>query len=497
MRYIYEHLKDTPVEIEYPADLEKIVNEGLQKTLIYNRYQKKAHCPYCGYTFNYIDKLRKGDTTYCPNCYTEVVAMPHTCIPISSYDSYVWMFYRNDTIYFVVAEAGWRYSGQAVDCIEDATTIKLNQIICISNQSQHMYVYRYYQQDWYQKREGGVYIGQGTYKNLVKKEQLEDTFLRYMNIDPGNADYMVKEAALCAKYPQVEFIKKAGLEGIISSKIMHYPTYIFPNWKGKTIAKFLRLSPQDVDKLKNWDMFDIEGIAFYKILSKTRKVKKSHLKIVRKIFAVHEIKSLNENFVRLATYLDKQAKLCNHPTHAVINMTKMEYKDYMRQLKYMEYPMNDYYKYPKDLKKAHDKVSSEYRAAFDERRKAEKAKKQKKYEEKYLPSLKKLVYIDDKYLIRPLRDIQDFDNEGRNNRNCVASYYDRAVEGRTSVFVVRKVGEENESFVTVELDLKTKSIKQCFGRGNTIPDDEVRTWVDNWLNLIVKKIKADKKGRVA
>lgn len=113
MRYIYEHLKDTPVEIEYPADLEKIVNEGLQKPLIYNRYQKIAHCPYCGYTFNYIDKLRKGDTTYCPHCYTKVVAMPHTCLPISSYDSYVWMFYRNDTIYFVVAEAGWRYSGQA------------------------------------------------------------------------------------------------------------------------------------------------------------------------------------------------------------------------------------------------------------------------------------------------------------------------------------------------------------------------------------------------
>ena len=65
------------------------------------------------------------------------------------------------------------------------------------------------------------------------------------------------------------------------------------------------------------------------------------------------------------------------------------------------------------------------------------------------------MYIDNKYLIRPLRDIQDFDNEGRNNRNCVASYYDRAVEGRTSVFVVRKVGEENESFVTVELDLHT------------------------------------------
>lgn len=497
MEYIYRNIENIPVDIEYPDDLEEIINENLNKSLIYNRFQKMGHCSHCGKTFDYIDKLKKGDITHCPYCKTISLAMPHTCHPIGSYDNYVWMFYRNKTIYFVVATAEWKYNGQPVDNIEDVTIMTLNKIICISDETQYMYEYRYYQQDWYQKESGKVYLGQGKFKNLVKKEQIDNTFLKYMDIIPSDADYMVKEAALCAKYPQVEFIKKAGLEGIISGKLMHYPTYIFPNWKGKTIPKFLRMSPQDVDKLKSWNMFDIEEIAIYKTLSKTRKIKKSHLQVVSRIFELSEIQSGDEDYVRLAIYLDKQAKLGTQSLYYEIRMAKINYKDYIRQLKRLDYPINDYYKYPKNLKEAHDRVSAEYIAKLDEQRKAEKAEQQKRYEEKYLPSLKRLTYIDDMYLIRPLEDTQDFDNEGRNNRNCVASYYDTASLGRTSIFVVRKVGKEDESFITVELDLKGKKINQCYGRGNTIPDSEVRAWVDNWLNLIVKKSNANKKGEVA
>ena len=50
---------------------------------------------------------------------------------------------------------------------------------------------------------------------------------------------MVKETELCAKYPQVEFIKKAGLGEIVKAKIMKYPKYVYPNWRGKTIPECL------------------------------------------------------------------------------------------------------------------------------------------------------------------------------------------------------------------------------------------------------------------
>lgn len=496
MRYIYEHLKDIPVEIEYPEDFEKTVNESLYKSITYNRYKKIAHCSYCGKTFDYIDKLRKGDATYCPYCYAKVVAMPHTCYPTGSYESYVWMFYRNNIIYFVEAEASWMYAGQPIDGIEDVTRIKLRRIICISHQSQYMYVYRYHHQDWYQCKGGKVYLDTGYYKNLVKKEQLDNTFLRYMDIYPWDADYMVKEAALCAKYPQVEFVKKAGLGDIVRGKITNNPTYVYPNWKGRTIPEFLRLSPQDVDKLKSWDMFDLENIAVYKKLSKTRKVKKNHIKTVRRIFDTAEINSADKDkdLVKLATYLAKQTEMNIHESiRGFAWAVKNEYADYIRQLVKLGYPINDYYRYPKSLKVAHDRVSEEYREKLAEERRVKAAERQKQYEKKYLPKLEKLIYSDDQYLIRPLRDMKDFDNEGRSNKNCVASYYDRATEGITSVFVLRKIGAEEESFVTIELDFGSKKIKQCYAGGNRIPDSEVTAWADRWLEQVVKK----KKGRAA
>ena len=314
-----------------------------------------------------------------------------------------------------------------------------------------------------------------------------------MDIYPCDADYMVKEAALCAKYPQVEFVKKAGLGDVVRGKITNNPTYVYPNWKGRTIPEFLRLSPQDVDKLKNWNMFDSENIAVYKKLSKTRTVKKNHIKTVRRIFGTAEINSAkkDKDLVKLATYFAKQIEMnIYESTRGFAGEVKNEYADYMRQLAELGYPINDYYRYPKNLKAAHDRVSEEYRKKRIAERQAKAAERQKQYEKKYLPKLEKLIYTDDKYIIRPLRDMNDFDSEGRNNRNCVTSYYERVTEGRTAVFVLRRIGDEDKSFVTVELDIGSKKIKQCYAGGNRIPDSKVTAWVDRWLEQVVKKGRA-------
>lgn len=106
-----------------------------------------------------------------------------------------------------------------------------------------------------------------------------------------------------------------------------------------------------------------------------------------------------------------------------------------------------------------------------------------------------MCWRDSKYLIRPLRNRTEFNKEGRNNHNCVASYYERATDGGTSIFVLRKVGAEEESFVTVEVDLKTMKLKQCYGKGNRLPEEGVKEWAEKWLARIVrKKHKATMKG---
>ena len=159
----------------------------------------------------------------------------------------------------------------------------------------------------------------------------------------------------------------------------------------------------------------------------------------------------------------------------------------------MGYPLNDYYRYPKNLKEAHDRISEEYLAMKDKIRKEADKKRQSKFEKEFLPRLEKMCWRDSKYLIRPLRNRKEFNNEGRNNHNCVASYYERATDGGTSIFVLRKVGAEEESFVTVEIDLQKGKLKQCYGKGNILPKKEVKEWVEKWLVRMMKKLKrADK-----
>lgn len=121
MEYIYRNIENIPVDIEYPDDFENIVTESLDKPIIYNRFKRVAHCPKFGETFDYIETIRKGD--WLPYRGQNRTFMPHTCHPLGSGKTYLWMFYRNETIYFVVAYASWIYNGEEVADMRDVTQI--------------------------------------------------------------------------------------------------------------------------------------------------------------------------------------------------------------------------------------------------------------------------------------------------------------------------------------------------------------------------------------
>lgn len=497
MEYIYRNIENIPVDIEYPDDFENIVTETLEKPIIYNRFKKLAHCPKFGETFEYMETIKKGD--WLPYRGQNRTFMPHTCHPLGSGKTYLWMFYRNETIYFVVAYASWIYNGEEVANMRDVTQIYIEQIVCISREEQFMYAYQgAYRGGWRRCQDGSIHlINKGYVHNLVTTEQLQNTFLKYMDVDIRFADYMIKEAAICAKYPQIEFIKKAGLEDIVRCKITRYPVYIRPNWRAKSIPEFLGITHQDIEKLKSWGMFDLGNIATYKILASKGKVKKNHIELVKREFYLSELyeNKNTENFVRLATYFEKQKKRMKEDSNYINHSIKWMYKDYIKQLEELGYPLNDYYRYPKNLKEAHDRISEEYLAMKDKIRKEADKKRQLKFEKEFLPRLEKMCWRDSKYLIRPLRNRTEFNKEGRNNHNCVASYFDSATDGRTSIFVLRKVGAEEESFVTVEVDLKTMKLKQCYGKGNRLPEEGVKEWAEKWLaRMAKKKHKATMKG---
>jgi len=106
MEYIYRNLENIPVDIEYPDKLED------------------------------IDTIRKGDWLLYRG--ENRTFMPHTCHPLLSGKTYLWMFYRDETIYFVAAYASWMYNGEEVSDMRDYTQIYIEQIMCISQKEQFM-----------------------------------------------------------------------------------------------------------------------------------------------------------------------------------------------------------------------------------------------------------------------------------------------------------------------------------------------------------------------
>ena len=528
MEFEYTPIKDMPFDIKYPKDYEEWIRKTLPARIFYDRFKKVMHCTRCGYTGEYEQKIRKKDRVTCPHCGETFIAQSHTTPRWRSQRTTLHFWKTKKAIYYAEVWAVWDYRykhdtseeiWKAIDKSysqtreqEETVSIIPLSIGRITRNAQQAWERRWnYNGRW---SEGKYSMDEQSTPHLVNyqdgnwmmhpntKKLLSKTFLgpsEFRNIHWPSQ--LIKELMLHAKYPAAEYVVKAGLGEYIDNTIESWSrTYIRPNGKAKTSPGFLRLSAQDVDKLRKWDQLTIEGIAYYKKLKKYRqKPQLEDLQLLKKWIDIGYLYSgrINGDPVKTARYFEKQnAKGKYSYSDQLVNL----YVDYERMLNALGYPADDdYYRYPKDLREAHDKAVDEYnehlkREAKRLKREAKRqlaAARQKKLEEErafiegMLPKLQKYNMQDDKYLIRALESVEDFKREGINNHNCVGTYADRAMKGKAKIFVLRKVDAPEISFVTIELALDEKSIKQCYETGNRIPDEEVIAWVDHWLKKVV------------
>ena len=522
MEFEYRATEEMPFDIKYPKGYENWIRETLPAFMFYDRFKKVMHCTRCGYTGDYTDKIRKGDYVICPHCKERLEAMSHTTTRIFSGKTLLHFWKTKKAIYYAEVWAAWEYRYIKPDSFspkdysqmreqEENVHIVPLSVGRFSREKQQAWYRSYtYGREWqgwamremstpHLEDQGGYHI---LYPNTEKV--LSKTFInidRYENYKWPSL--LIKELALCAKHPAAEYIVKAGLGDYIQATISDWRrTYIRPNWKAKTLPGFLRIKAQDIDKLRKWDRLDVESIAYYKkLLNYRKKPQLEELELVSKWLEIGALYSgrIKGDAVKLARYFEKQFEKGRYQYDTwLIN----EYTDYERMIDALGYPIgDDYYRYPKDLKEAHDAATAEYNEHLRQIRQREAAEARKKaleeerlFIESILPKLQKYNMQDGKYLIRALESVEDFKQEGINNHNCVGTYADRALKGKAKIFVLRKAEAPEISFVTIELALDEKSIKQCYGRGNSIPDEEVKAWVDHWLKTVVKGRKKRKEN---
>ena len=512
MRLEYDDsLGPTPIRIRFPKDVERFMADRLWQYAIYDRWRKVAHCTYCSHTWSYEETIRKDESVQCPKCGKTLRAKPHTStwVRTDSHGLLIWNYRKS--IRFATLYACYQYDKQSPEETKDTMYVSVSQVGEIKPKEQRNYVVSW---AW----------GEGQYKYSLAKTsycpydgwdigihpsaatELEGSFLAerlpsWTSFD--NPQELIKALAFYASHPQTEYLEKAGLADIVRYRLQNIPTYIWPNWRAKKVHTFLGLSAQDVDKLKAWECFDIKTISIYKQLKRYRRnPKEEQLQLLMKWFEYPGIfhnkysEFYGMDYYKIALYLERQEARREYSRYGY----KGEYEDYLRQLRTLHYPEDDYYLYPKDLKDAHDKVSEEFREMREKARRAENARKarekrekHKKLEKDILPALEKLAYTDGTYSIFPLKTYKDFMEEGKHQHNCVASYYDRAMAGKTKIFVMRLSEKTDTSLLTIELSIDNKDLRQVYAKGNTIPAPELRERVEWWhKNIVLKNKKARK-----
>ena len=134
--------------------------------------------------------------------------------------------------------------------------------------------------------------------------------------------------------------------------------------------------------------------------------------------------------------------------------------------------------YPRDLFKAHDNTMKQV-----------KIKQNEMLDMKIAERLEKLnnYYFEYKGLvIRPAVNTLELIEEGKKQDICIGGYGERYAEGRTNLFLIRKIGEADKPYYAVEINNNNKII-QVRGKRNIAANEEVEEFIKQFEKNILNK----------
>lgn len=159
--------------------------------------------------------------------------------------------------------------------------------------------------------------------------------------------------------------------------------------------------------------------------------------------------------------------------------------DYLKMAKDLGYNMKDKaVLFPRKLKVKHDDLAKIMKIQGDNIR-------EKKYQQR-IPELKALYsYETSKYKIIVPESLKAIVDEGQNLHHCVGTYTEKVAEGETDILFIRKQGEEETSYYTMEV--KNLEIIQYRGAYNNLHNNPVPKEIDQFVkqfhNALIKRAR--------
>ena len=278
------------------------------------------------------------------------------------------------------------------------------------------------------------------------------------------------------KYPQIEYLMKAGLDGYAFSKQILQAV-----GKNKRFCKWLMKNRADIRQNDYYVDVILRSFRTGRPLSDLQNIRKNQ-QVLKKAVGISELRTyFKDDIEKFVAYLGAQ------------NISVYSYNDYFNACNYLGLNMNeDKNRYPHDFKRWHDIRIDEYRSA-----KALKDEQERKeFYDKFAAVASKYLRLEyDKksvYIAIIAQKPSDLIREGELLHHCVGrmGYDQKFAREESLIFFIRMKNEPEKSLVTVEYSLKDKKVLQCYGDHDSKPNESIMQFVNKkWLPYANRKLK--------
>ena len=327
----------------------------------------------------------------------------------------------------------------------------------------------------------------------VTEEEMAGSCLQYAQAQEAfdTLNDPVEYLGLYVKYPVCEYLWKMGFGDLFHRRENNGAGFQqVVNLRAKSPDKLLRgLSRAEIKLFRNKGL-SFEVYTKYRMLRDAGACRADNASVefaraasYRTLHLEMVATDCNVSLAYLRKYYEKQSRRSGLMLQVVMG----DHQDYLRQLRELDIADGDVF--PPDLHGAHERLSMRISAAKTARRNAE-FRIRRRLLEQYRFSWNGM-------LIRPIDSETELICEGEKQRNCVAGYAQRHVDGSTAIFVLRHKNDPSRPFCTVEFNEKGAFVPQCRAYRNADAPPEAQEFIKRWLNWIaVKKgIYIDDKGK--
>lgn len=319
------------------------------------------------------------------------------------------------------------------------------------------------------------------HRNITR--MIADTDIKYIPVaqilkkKPGtycDADKIMRNA----KYnPQIEMLHKVGLNKL-AAEYLSGKIYDKKKWNKENPWNYLGISKEYLQLAIKMDA----GERFIKVMRKATelnvKIDAEQVRFYSKYFGN------NPERIFALGHTEKMYKYLQQ-IRGIGERALGDYLDYIEDLRKLGIPYTKQALFPKNFEEEHREVA-EIRREHENKLEAMKLKEKNNEFRKMLPKIRTMFECENEDFVVVVPNCKkDFQDEGREQHNCVGgSYFDKMLRGDCVVVFLRRKAEPEKSFCTVEF-APDGSVRQ----NRAIYNHEAPNDAQAFINAMSKKLK--------